>query len=451
MSLRYTRQNSGVVLYPYLTMDADYDHADIASFKYEIRNLASNVRALRLNTYYAQVVHAMDDRYRTSSMGGMWMMYANARSLTTGGTLSADVTRDLTVGADGYYRNWNMMGYSRMKGMLTSNPTLPDVGTGLFGFFATYHHPFSDRLNLTAGARFDHANTAANTPDLNTNAYWVYQNTRQTTATDNYGSGNVRLTYTVAGSVELFAGAGTTGRVPDGEERFINRTAMGNANMGNPALPYSRNNEGTVGAIYRNGSKVYVKGDLYYSSVNNYIIVNGQPKQNMMMGGDMMMWPAVATSYTNVAARLYGGEGEYGVTLPYGFSLTGGGSYTKGGNDVKPQAGVTCTNLPEIPPLLGWTSLRYTRNFYFGEIGGVAAAPKNLVDTNLSETPTAGWGVMNIKAGATYKGLFVSFVMENALNHYFYEFLSYNRNPFNSGVRVPEPGRNYFAQIKYTF
>src|SRR5664279_826577 len=389
----------------------------------------------------------MDNRYRTTAMGGSWTMLSNARSLTSGGVLEADVTRDLTVGAEGYYRNWNMMGYMKMGGMMTSNQSLPDVGTKLVGAFATYHHAFTDRLNFTAGTRFDHAVTEANANNLNTTAYYAYQDTRQTAATDNYGSGSVRLTYSPAVALQLFAAAGTTGRVPDGEERFINRLTMTSVNVGNPNLPYVRNTEGTVGVIYRRGSSIYVKPTVYYSSVDNYILVNNQPQLNVPM---MSMLPPSATSYTNIEARLYGGELEYEISLPYGFSLSGGGGYTKGGGTLKPQAGVLSTNLPEMPPLRAWTALRYAHNYVFAELGGIAAAAQNLVDTDLKETPTAGWGVMNVKIGLNFRKLYAIFVVENVLDHYYYEHLSYYRNPFASGVKVPEPGRNYFAQVKYS-
>ena len=36
-------------------------------------------------------------------------------------------------------------------------------------------------------------------------------------------------------------------------------------------------------------------------------------------------------------------------------------------------------------------------------------------------------------------------------NRYYYEHLSYYRDPFSAGVKVPEPGRNFFAQVKLSF
>jgi iron complex outermembrane receptor protein len=444
LTLGYTRQQSGLVLYPYETMDADYDNADRASLKYEIHNPGGGLRAIRLQSYFTQVVHFMSDRYRTTAMMGSWMMAANARSRAIGGHIEADAGKDITFGFDSYSRNWDMMGYMKMGSMLSANPSLPDVETTALGFFADYRHAITDRLKLTGGARFDHDSMATNTANLNTDVYHNYQGTRSTNTTDNYASGNLRLSYALPRQVEVFAGIGTTGRVPDAEERYINRVSMMNVNVGDPNLPIVRNTEGTVGLVLHHGSS-YVKPTLFYSSINDYILVNNQPRVTMAMG------PASARSYTNVDARMYGGELSYAFRLPAGFSLSGGGSYSKGANDRKPQAGVLSTNLPEMPPLRSWAALRYVYKNVFAELGGTGVARQSLVDADLKETPTAGYGLMNVKLGFTYRKLFASFMVDNLLNRYYYEHLSYYRDPFSSGVKVPEPGRNVFAQLRYGF
>ena len=444
LTLAYTRQQSGLVLYPYLTMDSDYDNADRATLKYEIRNVGGGIRAVRVQSYFTQVIHSMNDRYRGSDRKDSWTMDSNAHTRAIGGRIEADAGRDFTFGLESYYRNWNLMGYMAMGGMISANPSIPDVATTAFGLFGDYHHAITDRLKLNAGVRFDHDSMATNSAGLNTDTYYNYQNTRSTSATDNYGSGNVRLSYRLHKQVEMFAGVGTAGRVPDAEERYINRPSMMKVNVGDPNLPIVRNTESTAGLIFRHGSS-FVKSTLFYSRLDDYILVNNQPKANMAMG------PATARSYTNVDARIYGGELSYALNLPSGFSLSGGGSYSKGANDRKPQAGVLSTNLPEMPPLRTWVALRYVHKYVFAELGGTGAARQNLVDQDLKETVTAGYGLMNMKLGVTYRKLYAGFIVENLLNRYYYEHLSYYRDPFSAGVKVPEPGRNFFAQLKVSF
>lgn len=451
LSLSYTRQESGLTLYPYEMMDSDYDNADRATLKYKIDNVSGVVRAMRVEGYFTQVIHFMSDRYRASAemaMGSPWMMAAEPRSRTGGGRAEFDFGKDLTFGFEGYHRNWNMMGFMNMSGMMSTNPSLPNVDTNLAGAFADYHHAFTDYFRLSGGVRFDHAAMATGVAGLDTDLYFAYQNTRSTSATDNYGSGNLRLSYTLPRQIELFAGIGVTGRVPDAEERYLLESSMSGPRVGNPNLPVVRNTEATVGAIYRRGSS-YFKPTLFFSNLDNYILVNDQPLLNPMMG--MTDMSGSARSFANVDAHIYGGEVSYGVGLPAGFSLRGGSSYSRGTNSPKPQAGVFNTNLPEMPPFRTWAALRYTHRWGFAEIGGTGVGRQGLVDTDLHETPTAGYGLLNVRLGLLWRKWTASVVVDNLLNRFYCENLSYYRDPFASGVKIPEPGRNFFGQVKYGF
>jgi len=106
---------------------------------------------------------------------------------------------------------------------------------------------------------------------------------------------------------------------------------------------------------------------------------------------------------------------------------------------VTPFDGFLSNNLPEMPPIRTWAALRYTHKFAFVEIGGAGVARQNLVDTDLNESPTAGHGLMDAKLGLRYWKLSAAFAADNLLNHYYTEHLSYFRDPFASGIHVPEP------------
>ena len=129
--------------------------------------------------------------------------------------------KELTFGFEGYHRHWNMMDYMNMGGMMSMNQSLPNVDTNLVGAFADYHHAFSDRLRLNGGLRFDHATISTGVPGLDNDLYFAYQNTRSTSHTDDYSSGNLRFSYSLPQQIEFFAGAGATGRVASAEERFL--------------------------------------------------------------------------------------------------------------------------------------------------------------------------------------------------------------------------------------
>ncbi len=450
ISLGYTRQQAGLTLYPYLTMDSDYDNADRATFKYSARDLTPTLRNLRVESYFTQVQHFMSDSERTSAMMGNWTMAADASTRTIGGRVEGDLGRDFTLGVEAYHRNWNMLGYMEMMGSMMVNPSIPDVDTQTLGSFVNYRHALTDRLKLSAGLRFDHGQMQVESAQASTALYYQFHNTRRTGNSDNYASGNTRLSLALPKSTELFAGVGTTGRIPDAEERYISRGMGAGATVGNPLLPVTRNTELTAGWS-TNHARFYLRPDFFYSFLDNFILVNNQPQLNMMSMGMAMGAATTARPYANVDARIYGGELAYGVNLTSALSLAGGGSYSRGTVTPQPGINVMSSNMPEMPPLRVWSALRYAHRWAFAELGTVAVNRQSLVSSDLNESPTAGYGLLNIKLGATYRKLSASFTVDNLLNRFYTEYLSYYRDPFASGVKVPEPGRNFFAQLRYSF
>lgn len=449
LSLNYTRQQAGMILYPYLTMDGDADNADRGGFKYSATGLGSAVRNVRVEGYFTQVKHFMSDSQRMSAMGGSWMMASDASTRTMGGRVETDLGRSLTAGVESYQREWNLTGQMKMNGTMMVNPSIPDVATTSVGAYATWQKQLTDRLRVEAGARFDHAAMRVQNQAASTNLYAQFHGTRRTSNDDNYGSGNVRLSWTLPGSSELFAGFGTTGRLPDAQERYISRAMAARPMVGNPSLPITRNREWSAGwSLHRD--RFTLRPLFFYSFLDNYILVNQQTALAGTGMGSMMM-ASTARSFTNVDARLYGGELSYHARLTEKFSLDGGGSYTRGIADTRPVVNVNSRNLPEMPPLRGWSALRYTHRWAFAEINTTASNRQSLVSADLGERPTAGYALLGLKLGFTVRRVSASFSLDNLLNRFYYENLSYYRDPFSAGLKVPEPGRNAFAQIRYSF
>jgi iron complex outermembrane receptor protein len=109
------------------------------------------------------------------------------------------------------------------------------------------------------------------------------------------------------------------------------------------------------------------------------------------------------------------------------------------------------TNLAEIPPLSGSLGLRYDRVSTFGEAELVMAASQQHVDTDVAEQSTPGYSVLNLRVGRQIKALRLTFDLDNVFNTLYLGYLSYQRDPFRSTVRVHEPGRNVYANIAYRF
>jgi iron complex outermembrane receptor protein len=104
-----------------------------------------------------------------------------------------------------------------------------------------------------------------------------------------------------------------------------------------------------------------------------------------------------------------------------------------------------------MPPLRGRLALRYDTGNVWAEAEGIFASAQNRVDTDLQETPTAGWGIANLRVGANLAGISLTAGVANLFDRYYYESLSYQRDPYRSGVKVPEPGRVFFANAGWRF
>jgi len=131
--------------------------------------------------------------------------------------------------------------------------------------------------------------------------------------------------------------------------------------------------------------------------------------------------------------------------------LTSDLSYVRGTRDTAPEMGILTSNIPEMPPLRSRTSLRYDTGRYLAEVEGVFAGAQNNVDASLGEQPTAGYGIANLRAGANFGKMALRFGLNNIFGRQYYEHLSYQRDPFRSGTRVYEPGRNLFVNVSYRY
>ena len=472
VSLSYTRDQNGLVLYPYLAMDSNYDNTDRATVAYQGKNL-SIFKSVQMDAYYTNVIHVMSDSERTSAMNGVPTMTAPTSARAVGGHLEGFLGSVFSVGIETFYRNWNVSGSMVMSGMTMLSHSLPDVETWGTGAFATYQHAFTPRLILKSGVRYDYATNSIGLTGASTDLYYKYYGTRKTSSNDSYVSGNARLSYVAMHGVTLFAGVGSSGRNPNAEELFFARagassmtmggmgmsgvgSTMGimqmNATVGNPDLHAPRNTEGDAGAEFKAG-RLRFTANLFYSNIQNFIMLAKAAPMNTLSGtfgmpgmgsGSMEL----ATTYNNVSARIYGGELSYDLKLSRGFSLIGNLSESIGITNSKPGAGIYNTNLPEMPPVRGTATFRYIHRNMFAEFGTLIADRQTRVDTDLLETPTAGYAVFHTKLGVTYRKLRVNFGVDNLLDRFYYQNLSYVRDPFSAGIRLPEPGRSFFGEVR---
>jgi iron complex outermembrane receptor protein len=433
----YTRQDARNVLYPYLRMDTIRDKTDRFNMNYQIDGISDMLKSLKFNLYYAKVDHLMNSRYRTGPF-----MQSDAESKTYGGRLEANLG-DLTLGFEAYKRNWDVVNFMMMMG---TQFAIPDVDTESFGIYGEYKRNLSDRLRLVAGLRLDTTKTKADRSKANTNLYFAYKNTRSTSKTDTYPSGNVQLFYELQKGTELFVGLGHSVRVPDAQERYFALRRMGTDWVGNPELKPSKNTELDLG-IKHFTDRALIKATAFYSFVKDYITVHRQNRINVVPG----VMNSQALSYENVDAQFFGGEVDLRLSITQGLFLFGGMSYVQARKETKPEKNIRSSNVAEIPPLKTRLALRYDKGIYFGEVETILSATQNRVDRDLREEKTSGYGVVNVKVGGNFRGFTITAGVDNVFDKKYFEHLSYLRDPFRAGVKVPEPGRTFYINASYTF
>ena len=190
-----------------------------------------------------------------------------------------------------------------------------------------------------------------------------------------------------------------------------------------------------------------MKGDAFYNDIRDFITVVDQDKVNAVPG----IMNARARTYENVDAKMVGAEVQGSLTLARSWSYSTSIAFVRGTRPIATGTGTVTGNLPEIPPLSWRSVLRFDNGRVWGEIEGVVAARQSKVDALLLEEATPGHELANARLGVTLKTVRLWVGLNNIFNARFVEHLSYFRDPFRSGARVFEPGRNFFINLDYRF
>jgi iron complex outermembrane recepter protein len=442
----YSHQEADHVLYPYLQMDAAYDDTDRINAGYQINDLSGFMRSLRFQAYYTQVNHWMTDEYRTSSLNMMrpYSMGTLAGTEALGGKVET-LLQNVSVGIEAYHREWD--GTTRMAmGGYAPQYSIPDVRTDNFGLYSEYARPLSERMKISFGGRIDTVTTAADAFKANSNLYYAYHSTRSISMTNNYPSGNARLSFKAPHGIQVSAGVGTAVRVPDARERYFALKRMGSDWVGNPGLKPSRNT-GFDGQISFRRQRLLMESNFYLNHIDDYVSVIPQSKENMVAG----IMNSKARSYQNITARMMGGEFLISYLFARQLFMSSDLSYVKGTRDADPAKGVFGTYLAEMPPMRSRTTFRYDTGKMFAEVEAIFSGAQRDVDASLGELETAGYGIANLKGGINFKGATIKLGLDNIFGRRYYEHLSYQRDPFRSGSRVYEPGRNVFVNLSYRY
>lgn len=452
-------QDADHVLYPALLMDAEYDRTARINWTTIFEKPSERVKEVKLQVYRTDVDHLMHDEFRESSRPNMmitrdYMMQTDAETTVTGINLTS-VTEvgsgEILGGIDYFYRNWDAINESAAYLAYQAQPMIPDVDNDQFGLFAEYSRPLSETVTIKGGARLDYANSeATGLSDARMAGFYQPFYSGQSLHDDNDFfalSANLQMFWKPVDGIELFAGLASASRMPDPEELYIGLQRIPNMNVpdpiswiGNPSLDPVRNNQADLGLKY-SGDRFVVNGSIFYSDLRDYITLVQIPDPDGPGTGTL----SKARGYDNVDARIWGGEASAQASLPFDLYLLGSLAYTEGKNRDSGEP------LAEIPPLSGSLGLRYDIDSFFVEITERFADRQDRVDPLLDEEETSGWGVTDIKSGVHLDKWSIYAGVNNLFDKYYFSHLSYQRDPFQSGVKVPEVGAFAYLTAAYRF
>jgi iron complex outermembrane receptor protein len=443
----YTRQEADDVLYPYLLMDAVYDDTDRVSARFESRRpRRRTVTLVTAQAYVTRVDHWMTDERRTSSLGAPrgYSMGTLARALTWGGKLGGRIGRT-TGGIEVYRRYWDAR--TELAGMqYAAQPSIPGVRVDVLGAYADWSRILGDRVLVEAGARFDVGWSTADEEKARPELAFAYFGTVETRRRDLLPSGKLKVSWRPGTGFQLALAAGHAARVPESSERWFSLRRVGTDWVGNPALEPSRNSGVDVSIAWRR-PRFSLRASVFANHVDDYITVSAAERPAAVPGSGN----ARARTWANVDATLVGGEAAGSLTLARRVFLSGDLSWVRGSQEPRPGDGLLSHELPEMPPLRGRLGLRYDDGRLFAALDGLASSRQDRVNGDLDEEPTPGWAIVSASVGVRRGPLALTLGATNFLDRTYAQHLSYQRDPFRTGVRVLDPGRSVYMNASGRF
>ncbi len=108
--------------------------------------------------------------------------------------------------------------------------------------------------------------------------------------------------------------------------------------------------------------------------------------------------------------------------------------------------------LSEIQPVTLFVAAETpTYGNFHGTMRYQHAASQHRVDVSMDETTTGSWNTLDLGVVMELDKIRLALAAENMTNSLYSQHLSYQRNPFASGVQVFEPGRTIRATATYAF
>jgi len=438
--LSYLKKNSNDVLYPFLGMDAIYDRTNIVTLHFKKGKVNTFLKNIKFKLYYSDVYHLMTNQYRYAPM----FASVYAATHTFGGSFSLDF-EGITVGTDSFIRKW----FAEKTNINTAKFMIPDVELANHGFYVKKKINLSNVVSLELGGRADY--TVAK-PDKglqqdNEKTFPMflalyekfYGTTPERDRSNFYLSGYANFNYSINSNNSIYFGFGHTARVPDPEERYIFLLKPTGIWIGNPNLDPVKNNEFDLG--YKgNLDKLNVKLDSFYRYITDYITLTKVKDNDKMY-----------ILYESTDAYMLGVDAKISYDLLDCLRLVSVTSYIFGHQNTDSGKHINSSNIPDLVPLRERFVVKFHKPTYTVEAETILSARQTRVNSDVQEKPTPGYGILNLKAYCKYKGMYVEAGVDNVFDKEYYSYTDYYSNPFNTGIKLPMPGRTYYLNVAYRF
>jgi iron complex outermembrane receptor protein len=424
----YSYGDAEDILYPRGPFDIPHERTSLARASYTRTDLGTWSEKLTLSIYQNLVKHYPSQEYRGNPPK------PEAISRFTGGKLENVQTTafaTLTYGVDTYQRRWHGEVFNAFTGALLNPVMIPDVETWNVGAYLQADKEI-EAWTLSAGARYDWQQIKARRTLL-----WGPEAGTEPSRREGEVSGFASATYQLTENVDVFGGIGRSVRMPNGVERYLQG---GGGQYGNPDLDPTKNTEIDLGAGFAN-ERFQLRGKVFYSDLKDFIYqeVNGSG----------------AATWTNIDARIMGGDIKGRVELGGGFFAEAGFALQRGRKRDQPLNNDD-RNLAEIPPWKTKLGVGYDSARLSAELEWVHSGEAEYVDLDAGEKELDSWDVLNLRVGYQIsESVTLNAGINNLLDEDYAVANSYEWDVLAGAAANPaivdEPGRFFYASLSYRF
>jgi len=422
------------IVYPRGPFDIPRERTWLSRASYTRTDLGEWSEKLSLSVYHNKVGHFPSEKFRDRLPPPLFPREPRAILRNTGGRLEnvqSTPFATLTYGVDASQQRWHADVRQGGTGLLMNPIMIPDVDTRNLGIYLQAEREIGD-WTLGAGARWDWQRAT-----VNRTLAWGPEAGNRPSRSENEPSGFLSAAYRLTERVEIFGGLGRSARMPNGVERFL----QGGGNQyGNPDLKPARNTEADLGVGYAD-DRLTLRAKAFYSHLDDFIY----QERNAL---DHATW-------TNIDARIYGGDIQGEVQLGSGFALKGGIVCQRGEKRDQPQNN-NDRDLAEIPPWKTRIGLAYEVERLSVLLEWVHAGRARHVDLDAGEQNLASWDVVNLRLGYQItEQVTLNAGVNNLLDRAYAVANSYEWDVLSGAAANPaivnEPGRFFYASLSYRF